>query len=497
MASRHRIPSTLPPGDFEGVDPRRVLAYAVVIAFLAGAVRWVAAGDDFWQDEIWSWIRSVKTPSATELLFVNDENNHILNSWFLVWLGPNRDWFDYRLPNVIAGTGSVLLAGWINRRHGSAAVLSGMALLGGSYLMVHYSSEARGYGLVVFFALAAYALLEATLERPSFWLDLAFGAACILGVLSQAVFVYAFAALLAWATLRRRHEIRFRSRGEAPADAGSASAAPHLWRWHTALRFGLPILFMAWLYWVNLRIRLNAGGPVLPLFGVVSQTLALTVGGPWEGWGTVASAVALAGVLAAAVWRLFRTGDDTWAFYASVLFVMPVGLLLATMRDEIYPRYFVVSMAFACVLLGRVFAVCWSKDRATRIAAVLLLAAALVGDGRHVARLVQVGRGRYFAALDDVVAATKGHEVRIGSDFDFRNRMLVGFYARMLTKPVIYYDKKDWPDEGPEWYLAHDLDPDGRFLPEVTVSGHTYALQHEYPYAGLSGWRWGVYRRLP
>lgn len=507
MASREKTASTVPRGTTAGAangpetrretaeaaDPRRLLIYAAGIAVLAGVLRWVAAGDDFWQDEIWSWVRTIQYPSTLKLLFVNDENNHILNSWFMTWLGPDRFWFYYRLPNVIAGTGSVLLAGWINRRRGAAAVLAGMTLLGASYLLVHYSSEARGYGLVVFFSLLAFALLDATTNRPAFGLDLAFAVACILGVLSQAVFVYAFASLLAWAVMRRLSDLRLSKLG-AP-ELRHINASRRAWWMHTLVRFGIPIVFMAWLYWINLRLRMNAGGPILPFFGVISQTLSLTVGGPWAGAGAVTAALATTVVLIAAIVRLRRTHDDTWVFYACILFVMPIALLLGTMRNEIYPRYFVISVAFACILLGQVFAVCWDRGGVTRGTVVVLLLLILIGDSGHIARLVLVGRGRYFAALDDIVTATKSPEVRIGSDFDFRNRMLVGFYARMFNRPIIYFDKKDWPDDGPEWYLAQDLDPDGHFPAEVTVSGHTYALQNEYPYAGLSGWRWGVYRR--
>ncbi|MCC7420266.1 MAG: hypothetical protein IT428_08305 [Planctomycetaceae bacterium] len=493
MASRDTTGSTPPRDQIDEADPRRTLIYAMAIAFLAGVIRWVAAGDDFWQDEIWSWVRTVQYPSTLKLLFVNDENNHILNSWFIAWLGPNRDWFDYRLPNVIAGTGSVLLAGWINRRRGAAAVLAGMTLLGASYLMVHYSSEARGYGLVVFFSLLAFALLDATTNRPSFALDFGFAVACILGVLSQAVFVYAFASLLAWAVMRRRSDLRLVKLG-AP-ELRQITSNRQTWWMHTLIRFGIPMMFMAWLYWINLRLRMNAGGPILPFFGVISQTLSLTVGGPWAGAGAAAVALAVTIVLIAAIARMYRNHDDAWVFYACILFVMPIGLLLGTMRDEIYPRYFVISIAFACVLLGQVFAACWDQGGVTRGAVAVLIVLILVGNGRHIARLVQVGRGRYFAALDEIVARTKSPEVRIGSDFDFRNRMLVGFYARMLNKPIVYVEKKDWPDDGPEWYLAHDLNPDGHFPAGVTVSGHTYALQKEYPFAGLSGWRWGVYRR--
>jgi hypothetical protein len=507
MASRDKSASTVPRGATakaatrseqrleaaDRSDPRRTLIYAAGIAILAGVLRWVAAGDDFWQDEIWSWVRTIQYPTTLKLLFVNDENNHILNSWFMAWLGPNRDWFDYRLPNVIAGTGSVLLAGWINRRRGGAAVLAGMTLLGASYLMVHYSSEARGYGLVVFFSLLAFALLDATSNRPSFGLDLAFAVACVLGVLSQAVFVYAFASLLAWAVVRRRSDLLL-SRLNAP-ELRHINASPRAWRMHSLVRFGIPFVFMAWLYWINLRLRMNAGGPILPFFGVISQTLSLTVGGPWAGAGAAVAAVTVTTVLIAAIVRLRRTRDDTWVFYACILFVMPIGLLLGTMRDEIYPRYFVISVAFACVLLGQVFAVCWAQGGVPRGIVVGLLLLILIGNSGHIARLVLVGRGRYFAALDEMAAMTKGLEVRIGSDFDFRNRMIVGFYARMLSKPLIYFDKKDWPDDGPEWYIAQDLNPDGHFPARVTVGGHTYALQNEYPYAGLSGWRWGVYRR--
>src|SRR5207247_1767110 len=123
------------------------------------------------------------------------------------------------------------------------AVLSAL-LLGGSYLLVHYGTEARGYAFSLCFGLAALGValrdgVRAWSPRaPLYWLLL------VLAVLGQALAVNLFAALVAWSTLH-----------VARASRGWWTTATTLTWWH-----GVPTLACAAFYVGFLRMMQGAGG---------------------------------------------------------------------------------------------------------------------------------------------------------------------------------------------------------------------------------------------
>ena len=105
-----------------------------VILVASGLVRFSAALGDFWLDEIWSWNWSwsiagtVLTSDWDILTKIHHDNNHYLNTWFIYLLGPDRHWIVYRLPSVIAGIGTVAVAGLIGNRHGKLEAVTAMLL---------------------------------------------------------------------------------------------------------------------------------------------------------------------------------------------------------------------------------------------------------------------------------------------------------------------------------------------------------------------------------
>jgi len=81
-------------------------------------------------------------------------NNHPLNTLFVWMIGHQSAWYVYRLPSLVAGLGSVALA-W--RRSWIFAVFVAFRLPLGELF-----TEARGYGLAVFFLLLA-------MEAKTWW----------------------------------------------------------------------------------------------------------------------------------------------------------------------------------------------------------------------------------------------------------------------------------------------------------------------------------------
>lgn len=475
-------PPVTPPHNAPG---RAVACWlAVVIVLLGLVLRLAAASNDLWLDEIWTWMTTLQLQSASDVLLrVHDENNHFLNTFCIYFLGPNASGLTYRLPAVASGVISIVLAGAISQRRGSLAAIFSMLLVASSYLLVHYSSEARGYGLVVSCSLLAFWLLDRTLERPSFKTDFAFALVCVLGVLSQPMFVYAYAALGLWWL---HHWWGQRQQPKSLRRFVGSAARCHL----------IPFVFMAWLYAVNIRHMVNGGGPIIALLDVIAQTFSLSIGGPFTGplcW--IAAAVVVVSLIGALIW-LKRSRDPRWMFFLLAIFVAPAGLLLAVNRSEVYPRYFLISVAFGSVLMGQSLAELWNRQRAGRVIATAVLLLIVTGNLLHVTRLIQLGRGTYRETIAWMLQQSGSGVLLVGSDHDFRNTMVLSFNQQFFNERIVYYEAQKWPPQGPEWFIRHLIERDIPLEPELSPRpGLKYQLQRIVPYAGLSGWDWAIYRR--
>ncbi len=451
----------------------------------AGALlRLLAARGDFWLDEILGVMVARKAQNLVDVLWgLHSEVNHHLTTLTLLTIGPESDAFRLRLPAVAAGIGTIALAGAQALRRSRRESLLAMWLVGTSYMLVHYSSEARGYGFLCFFALAAYAV--AAPGQRSWIRCLVFGAACLLGFLSHLSFAYCYAALLVWTLYdgwrRRRSFLR------------------------DALRLHwLPLAGFALLYWIDVRHLHNLSGEIFPLPAVLAETFSLAVGGPATTVAIVWALASLALWLGAVIF-LYRRGDSQWVFFSLAILPAPLALILGLQRQEIYPRYFLLSVLLLLILAARWITALWDgsqrsgKPRGRMLIAGLLLGSAF-GNGWHIAELCRSGRGRYTAALRDMAARTSGPALLIASDHDFRQPVLLQYFdARHVVSIPIYYLPEDLAKEKPfEWYIAHSFEQAPRPLPELSDAlGNRYRLAGVYPCAGLSGWTWIIYQRAP
>ena len=134
-------------------------AMLLLIVILFGVVRALAVRNDLWMDELWTLWHLSQLRSVGEIFsrFIHD-NNHPLNSlWMYLVMPLKMDW-TYRFLSWLGGTAGVWLAARIARMQllrlhpeappgqAQAAELITAFLFGSSYLLIVYSSEARGYG---------------------------------------------------------------------------------------------------------------------------------------------------------------------------------------------------------------------------------------------------------------------------------------------------------------------------------------------------------------
>lgn len=467
---------------------------AVVLVVAAGLRLW-ASWDDFWLDEIWTWVlvqQHVSTWSDV-LLVLSHENNHFLNTWWIFALGPDVDWRWYRLPPVLLGAGTVLMLRHAAAESGVACVRVVTLLTVPSYLLVHYSSEARGYAYFLFFAVGAYLLLNTCLPplrsglpqadvRPRQWPWFVglFGLCCIAGCLGHPAFLLVFVALCLWAGVR---------------------VGRMRWRWDEKLAvliqlFLVPTLGLGALWVLNLSEMVNGGGPEGEPLVVALETLSLMVGGPESGVIAMVIGGLMALAIAVALVLLARAGDDRWVLWLG-LTAGPILLIVVTQRKEVYPRYYLGAVVFLYLVMAQLASRVWvTCGRAGRIAVIVLSSVITFGNGIHLARLYEFGRGRGLTMVRWIDEHTTGREVVISSDHDFRHsRVLIYGSSRLKSgKPFVYLPMASLSSESPEWLLTHSFQPGWVPEEQINVAGKQYRLVRVFRYAGLSGWHTAVYQ---
>jgi uncharacterized membrane protein len=461
----------------------RKLTFAIIAIFLAGALlRILAARGDLWLDEIWS-INLAKKASSLLGVFteIHQDNNNYLNTIYIYFLGQKSWLYAYRIPSVVFGTLTVALAFWIGRKRSLLEGLTAMVLMAASYMMIHYSSEARGYASMLFFTLFAFLSLETFFESRHRWLAFLFSVCAALGFLSHPSFFVAFVALAAWSFWR---------------------LLPWGPRWLASLTdlaicHALPLGVFCLVYFVDLTHSQIGGGEVRMWSDVYLHTAALVFGvnaaneaGRFSGWCAIL-------MTCVALFLMWREKSTRWIPFGAGCFLVPAFIQVMSPFQTVYERHFLIGVAFSMLCLAHLLSGLWRIAPWGRAAYGMLLAGFLALNGWQIAKLLQLGRGDYRGTLSYIVEKTQGAKVTIASDQDFRNGTIVQFYAPYLKRELSYYDQGEWRRQGAEWFLRQqqgDRIAPSHFL--LDPFGHKYELVREAPYAGLSGWTWFVYHRI-
>ena len=472
---------------------RRNVFFILAVLTLAGIVRLYACLNDFWFDEIWSadifarnfdsvW-QWLTTGDATLKADFQHDNNHYFNTWLIYLIGPDRHWIYFRLPAVVAGVGTIALSGMIAKRWGTVEATAALLITSTSFLLIQYSSEARGYAYVLLFVAASIELIYRGLERDRWWIDITLGVVAMLGFVSHLTYIYCFFPLIAWSAwslVQQRVSLR--------------GFVLRMCRWYS-----VPSLFLVWFY-ANLLHDIEIGGadPSDTML-VVLQTSSLTVGGPEAGTLSILLAFAVVGILAWGLLVAASGKDQFWVLPLFGIVLMPALVMLVLRPDFLFPRYFLVCVFMAqllfCGLVGHVF----RKYKLGKPIVVVSLAAYFIGNAVHTTGLLQTGRGQYQAAIAYMDEQTASGVITIGSGSKVVDRegLIVRFYGHR-NLPLgrhKFFRVRDYPPGGPQWILTHRFDHG--FTPSAKYQdpyGNIYHFEEVFPYSGLSGWHCLLYR---
>ena len=352
-------------------------------------------------------------------------------------------------------------------------------------MLIVYASEARGYALEGFFALAAFLALDRYLARPSIWANLIFALSSVLGILSHLTFVEFYFAALVWSGVRC-----WRTSKALPV-AVRRMATLHV----------VPLGFLAALYTIDLRYLVVGGGDVNPLSKVLPSTLALAVGS-FAAQPDIAVLTALPGVAAAvaALVLLRREGSDLWIFFAVAIFVAPTLIVTIFRPALVYERYFYLNVLFFLVLCSYLLDRLWHLSAVGRSAAVVTLALFVLGNARMTYDLLRIGRGHFLDVIEYLVENTADRDITIGNIGQrTRNVIHAEFYTRFLPpdRRLAFVDLAGDSPEEPEWFIFNgdkDAAPPAELVLPIK-SRPVYVRERVYPFSGPSGMTFAIYHR--
>jgi hypothetical protein len=455
-----------------------------ILILIATVLRIPGLFTDFWGDEIWSWSIAGQLHSVTDVLLsapAHIDNNHPLNTLWLYLIGQDRPVWLYRLPALLAGAGSVVLAARVMSRRGQAEATIAAILFGFSFPLVFYSSEARGYSFAVFFSVLSFdflrtSLLDQTQGKRS--AEFLFGLATILGFLSHLTFLHIYVASVVWSMVRVRK-----------LEPNTRLRALRLARLHA-----IPLVFLLLLYRFFIQGMIVGGAPPNSPAAVFLQSLSMVGGGVDAGPLALLAAIVVGAIFIAGLLYLAPEKSGQWIYFLVAVVVSPAmactrDLYFSERPQPLMLRYFLVCMAMLLLAIVPFLAHLYRQRGFSRLAIVGALLLFAIGNFRSETLFLANGRGHYSDALRHIVATSDERVLTLSSDNPLRTQMLVGFYAPRLAPNR----KISVSAEPSKWLILNRADDVA--LPARDYLNSRYLLESSYPYRGLSGWTWEIYLR--
>lgn len=455
----------------------------LLLLALGVVLRVLAAQNDLWLDEVLSLNASSASDSLSSALAVRTDNNHFLNTAWMYFLGERASAFSLRALSLLCGALTLFVSvAWCARRSARDALIAAF-VFSLSFVLILYSSEARGYSSMLLATVVSLISLERYRKAPGTGALLVFWSACILGLISHFVFLHVYAGLV-FATLSSLYVHESLSRRQV--------AKLHI----------VPMLAFAVVTWRLLSGLVVLGGPLGSRMEVFINALAVPFGGPelsgaapQLGVLTMSLAASLAAVLLLQLFRMYRQRDPNFFFFLFVVVLVPVAFVGVLEPQVFLLRYVLPSVFLAYFLFVRFLSDLYARSAQGKALASAMLLAFAVGNLLLTQKLIEYGRGGYTAALRYVSAYSPVSEVLIGGDHDFRTGTLVRFHAErgVLGERIRYVDKQYPQAEAVNWLILESQDQ--HFVPPEEIQQPGFELARVFESSSLSGARWFLYKR--
>ncbi|TCP97929.1 hypothetical protein C8J46_10574 [Sphingomonas sp. PP-F2F-A104-K0414] len=329
------------------IQPRRATAALAAIILLGLALRLWSARGGLWVDEAWSAQFVAQAGSAWGIFWrINHDNNHYLNSLWILLVGPYAPPLLIRAFSILTGTLSIAVAGAIGWRRDATTGLIAALLFAVSPILVAYGAEARGYGPMLLAMLLSVLLIDRWLDSdphrndaPPAW---ALAALTLAGLLAQLTYLFALAAYAGWIVTTRSRRGSIDSAVATTARALGPSAAV----------FALVVAFVIAAASASTTGFQAGGYPSFTLAAfadVLAETIAYTTGFALP-VATATIGVALVAIAA----LLWRAASDRRPFYlfATIAFPLVLGVALWRIGNAGFARYYLVAVVGLLLLLA-------------------------------------------------------------------------------------------------------------------------------------------------
>lgn len=349
IAASVRLRPPSPPGKAQQLSPRRrqeTAALAAIIVLGLALRLWNAHGG-LWVDEAWSAQFVAQAGSPWGIFWrINHDNNHYLNSLWILLVGPYASPLLIRALSIATGTLSIAVASAIGWRRDATTGLIAALLFAVSPILVAYGAEARGYGPMLLAMLVSVLLIDRWLDHddhrdgaPPAW---SLAALTLAGLLAQLTYLFALAAFAGWIVTARSRCTSIDSAVATTARALGPSAA---------------VLAVVVAFVVAAASSSTTGfqaggypGFTLAAFAdVLAETVAYTTGFAFPAaWPTIGvTLVAIAALLV-------REHTDRRPFYlfATIAFPLVLGVALWRIGNAGFARYYLVAVVGLLLLLA-------------------------------------------------------------------------------------------------------------------------------------------------
>lgn len=374
---------------------------AVIGATLIGlGLRVLAAQGGLWTDEAWSMIYAAQARDAAGVfLRINHDNNHHLYSLWLQAIGMQAPPWLVRLPAILCGTASIVVAALLVRRWSFTGGVVAAFLFAVAPALVTFGAEARGYAPMLLAALVMLWLAArpvAHWPRPTPWL---LAAVATLGMFSQLTMAAPVVLVAAWVYVERRREVgpsaamRETARLMGPTLAATAAVILFVAAAAAASPTGMRLGGYAPFAWGDYEGALD---------NLSGWTLGVSAIAPWLGPLLIA-VIAIALASRPPVWLGSRG-----RLYALLILGVPVAVGLVHPGNAAFSRYY-LSSALGILLLGSEWIGRGLEDRGgARTLSASALAVVLIASLSHDRDLIRAERGHPDAAVALIAQRSPG-----------------------------------------------------------------------------------------